>query len=314
MALPIHTRLQKLRQFPPGRASRAAHDVIALALPLGYAVQLHPFADAVHSTARIYIDRRALRFGQSEARGEGEARKIDKPVDVRLGFIHDTARRWVADLPGTPEAEAGARLLKRYFPRGLRAFVRAPYEEELIQLEAMLDGLAGDDAELPALLHIEHHVAALRALAPKYAAALRYRDKVTPGELAQAWRAVHVSVIELVCAIITVVRDEARRVTLLAPIFEHDDQLAAIYARRQRGQSVDDADVDLDLEAIEEADRTDADLDIDAHDDEADRAAAEAADEAAADAPRAEAPADAANDAGLAEGPELRPLDAPERG
>lgn len=248
MAMPVHTRLQKLRQLPPGRARVAASNVARVAYPLGY-LQIRPYVDGVLDRAREYVRIRALRFGQIQARGDGRAGKIDRKCDVRVGFIHDTAKRFVNELPGSEEAEAGERILRRYFPRGLRAVVQAPYEEELIQLQIMVDGLSGPDAELARVLTVEHHVAVLRDLTPLYEDALKYQDKITPGELADAWQAVHRAVIELFCAIVFVV-DEEHQADVLAPILDQDDRLAAIYARRRSGQAVEDVDLDEEVAEI----------------------------------------------------------------
>ncbi len=246
MAMPVHTRIQKLRQFPPGRANVAANNVAGLAYPLGY-FDLRPFIDGALHATRDYVYVRSLRFGQIQARGEGRAAPIDRRCDVRIGFIHDTCARYVRDLPGSEEAAAAEKVLRRYFPRGLRAFVQAPYEEELIQLEILVDGLSGPDADLARTLTIGHHLAVLVELRPQYAAALEYEDKVTAGELATAWQAVHQAMIELFCAIVTLVRDPEHQAKVLAPIFDQDDRLAAIYARRRSGQNVE-GEIDLDDE------------------------------------------------------------------
>lgn len=251
MATPVHTRIQKLRQLPPGRAHQAASNLARVAGPLGYDA-LTPYADAVREAARTYVGLRTRRFGERKARGEGAAAKIDRVVDVRVGFIYDTVARYAVDLPGTDEADIAERLLRRHFPRGLKAVVQAPYEEELIQVESIVRSLTGDEAEAARRLTITHHVAALEELLPRYAASLDKQERVSPAALKAAWQGVHTSVLELAFAVVILVRDEAHRARILAPIFEQDRRLAAVYASRQKGQSVDELDLDAEVEALED--------------------------------------------------------------
>ncbi len=250
MAMPIHTRIQKLRQFPPGRARQAASNVERIAFPLGYHILL-PHTRAVTAAARDCLRLRTLRFGERTARGGGEAARVDRVVDVRLAFIYDAARRSAADLPGTPEGQAGERIVQGYFPQGLKPVVSAPYEEELIQVEALVEGLRGPLAADVELLSIERHVAAVEVMLPRYAEALDKRSRVTARDLRAAWLAVHHAVLELAFAVVIFVPDPAHRETIIGAIFEQDDRLAALYARRQRGQVIEA--VDLDEAALDEA-------------------------------------------------------------
>lgn len=246
MAMPIYTRIQKLRQFPPGRARQAASNVERVAFPLGYHV-LHPYTRAASAAARAYVGLRHLRFGENRARGDGEANRIDRTMDVRLGFIHDAANRSANDLAGSAEGDAGARIIRGCFPQGLKPVVSAPYEEELIQVEGIVEALRGELADDVELLAIGRHVDVVEALMPQYAEALDKRRRVSAGELRTAWLGVHHAVLELAFAIVLHVPDPEHQALIGGPIFEQDDRLAALYARRQRGATMDVVDLDVDL-------------------------------------------------------------------
>lgn len=292
MDITHYHRIQKLRRTPPGRGAQAADNVQQIAEPLGYP-QLTPFTEAVVEAARFYVDLRGRRLAQRDARGDGEAAEIDKPIDTRVGFIHDTCRKYAVEMPHSEEGRAGKYVLRRYFGRGLKAIVNVSFEEELILVEHVAHGLRTVDARLVDILTIEHHVAALEELLPRYRAALAVEDKVTAGELGAAYEALQMRYLDLVWAIVTLVRDDAHRAALLAPIFEQDDRIAAVYAARRRGQAPAES-LDLDAEADELLDDELAEAD-----------AARAAEEAG------EAPADAEAERVAAEDADATPDGAP---
>ncbi len=304
MQLVTLDRLRKLRRTVAGRTLQAGTDVERLAGELNHPAVI-PYAHRARDAARGHIDLRTGREAQRTDRGDGQTKPIDTETDIEVSIVHDTAKRYAERMPQSAKGKAGARILRHYFRRGLAAVIRVPYEDELILVEHLHEGLTGRHAADAAVLGLTGNVEAIGRLIPQYRASLAAEERISAQAVADAYEALQVAWFELAFAIVTLVRDEDDRVAMLAPVFEQDDRLAALYAARRSGRS--DVDLDtLDDEAdAEAAALLDAELAEAETNREADLAAeAERVAEEVAPAPEAE-PAEAAPEA---DPPALRPL------
>lgn len=247
MSLHDIDRLGKLRRVPPGRARQAASNIEAIATRLDQPALL-PFTERTKDAAMRYVEIRGRRASQRDARGDGRAAERRKPVVTRLAMIYETGRRFSVDMPDSPEGRAGAQLLRVYFPLGLGAVVNTAYEEGALLGDCIAQGLSGPHAELAEALFIQHHVAALQVALPALHEALDVTDRVSAEDVADAYEALQVCYAEMAWAVMVLVREPRDRAALLAPVFDQDDRLAAVYAARRRGQAVAEV-IDLDAEA-----------------------------------------------------------------
>lgn len=287
MNLALIDRIRRLRRTVAGRLIQVTVDVQRIAGERNHPA-IVPYADRAEGLARRYIDLRTRRDAQRNARSDGKAGEIDTEVDIYVGLIHEAADRFFRRMPNSAKGKAGQRILRAYFRRGLAAVISIPYEDELVLVEYIHEGLIGPHAEDVRTLAVGPHVESLGALLPQYRDALAIEDRISATEVAEAYEAMQVAYFRMVFAIASAVPSDEDAESLLDPVFEQDDRLAAVYAARRAGQSVAGAidDPDAEAEAILDAELAEAE----ARDAE-DREAAAEAEQPAAEQPAAEQPA-----------------------
>lgn len=261
MNIVLIDRVRQLRRTVAGRLVQTTADIDrVLAQRRHPAIQ--PHVDAARAAAKSYIEIRTLRDAQLEQRGEGRAGEVDAETDILLAGIHDTSRRYARRLPNSAKGKAGRRILRVCFRRGLAAVTNIPYEDELVLVEYIHERLTHDLAADVQALGLAATVAELGELVPLYRAALALEEKITAADVAEAYEAMQVAYFRLAFAVVAGVEDADDRDALLAPIFDQDDRLAAIYAARRNGQSglTDDIeDPDAEADAALDAELAEAD-------------------------------------------------------
>ncbi len=309
-------RVRKLRRQVAGRIVQATDDV-QRALDAARHPWLVPLIEAAQRDARAQLEITLRRQAQQVARNEGRAGETDAETDIVLATMHDTAKRYARRMAQHPKGKAGKRILRVCFRRGLAAVINAPYEEEVVLAEYIHEQATTALADDFRLLGLSDAVDELGRLVPQFRDALAMEDRISAAEVAAAYEAMQVAWFRLAFGVVAMVDDAEAQAALLAPIFDQDDRLAAVYAARRSGQPIAEA-LDPDAEALLEAE---AEAEAAARAEEV-AAGVEGAraegegdvevdDEPIGDAPDAEPPvgADAPEaDGGAAEGDQPRPL------
>ncbi len=288
-------RVRNLRRTVGGRLVQTTADMDRVLAQRRHPV-IEPLVADARGGAKGYIEIRTLRDAQLEQRGEGRAGEVDAEADIILAGIHDTCRRYARRLPNSPKGKASKRILRACFRRGLAAVTNIPYEDELVLVEYIHERLTTDLAADAALLGMAPAVEELGEIVPLYRDALSLQEKITAAQVAEAYEAMQVAYFRLAFAVVSMVENAEDRDALLAPIFDQDDRLGAIYAARRAGQtglSDDIADPDAEADAALQAELDEAE------------AAREAEQAAGADEVRAEVEGGAPE----ADQPTVRPIE-----
>lgn len=233
-----------LPQLPTGRALFAFEQMrpaLAAADP-GLVAQLDAARDAA-AALRDLEGRWAAAAKAHAGAARGEAQAIDREVDKALGEIATLCAVLGRLGPDHPQGAAALAFSKRFFPDGVAPVIRAVFEEELRQVEAMLDAIDdGPAGEWAAALPIEPYVAALRTLAPQFRAELeRSAPQVVSFSAVRAERRrAHGELELLVAGIHYLIRDPATRAAAIAPLTFQVERHRAL----RRGRRTPSVDVD----------------------------------------------------------------------
>ncbi|MEZ4437365.1 MAG: hypothetical protein R3F65_33650 [bacterium] len=277
-------RIYGVRRFPPGRLFTVLLAMRQVAADAGLGELVDRLEGGVALVKR-YVDLRRLRQHRRLGRGGGQAKKIDRVIDDDIAEIAHIAGKEAERFPETRSGKAAQDLLDAFFVNGVAPITQIPYDEELAVVENMVPLIREKHADAVALLGLGRLVARIEAHLPLYRDALAPDDGVSSAELVAAYEAMQVALLKALGWVTVMVDDLDLRARLVAPMLEHDAQLAAHYAARRRGgtggaEDVDPADLDLDAEAREGSDEAAA----------ADAAAEAQADaDAAGDGPEADA-------------------------
>lgn len=248
MNIALIDRARGLRRTVAGRAIQVCADIdrslIQRPEPL-----VQDRLQRLRHQSRVYLDHRQRRDAQRTTRGDGRAAAADAQADIHLGIIYDTCDRFVRRAPHSPQGQAAQRILHRFFRRGLAAVVSIPFEDELVLAEYIHSALIAEHAADIATLKLEGQIEALGMILPEYRAALAREVTVTAQQVAEAYEAMQVAYFKLVFTIIGTVDDPDWIDTLLAPVFDQDQRLAALHAARRSGRN--NVGLDLDAEAAE---------------------------------------------------------------
>ncbi len=255
-------RIFGLRRFPPGRL----FTVLLAMRMLAIREALDELIERVETgldRVRRYVDLRRRRQLRRVGRGGGEARKVDRVIDDDIAEMSHIAGKEAERFPNTPSGDAARALVDAFFANGVAPITQIPYDEELAVVENMMPLMRAEHGEAIELLGLERLVARVEAHLPLYRDALAPDGAVSAAELAMAYEAMQVGLLQVVGWVVVMIADAELRAELLAPLFEHDAQLAALFSARRRGsaggeEDVDTDDIDLDEEAraaLEEARR-----------------------------------------------------------
>ncbi len=251
-ALTLNVFSQNLgrRRLPVGRFTVAVGGTKTRARRRGSDRVVALCAAALTAAGR-FIDLRRRRTARRDARGGGAAMAADKRVDARTRSVYKHLTSCVETYEGEEKGKAAQRLLDEYFPEGLGAIINAPYEEELVMVEHIVEAFNGPEAALIDGLGARMFVDAVDAVLPEYRDALALEELVTATEVAGARDAMHLLMLRIVATILADHGDDLEALReLMAPIDDQTKRLGELYAARRRGQSTGG----LDLEANEAAD------------------------------------------------------------
>ena len=242
------TDLIQLSTMPTGRIiwtlTRLAS--VALQRQQGW-LQPHLDAPLSHARETLSMERawRASRDVRSGARPGAAA--LDPKVDQALSAIYKNASTMLQTLPGTPLGDAASVVLTAYFPLGLAAVTQQPMITELIDAEAIVDGLRTTHAAQLQLLGMLPLLEHLERLLPDYSLALSQPNKraVEFSQLAARRAQDHHNLCVLTARLITRLDDHPDEASAIDALWaEIDASQEAVRALRKSRRVVSDVDPD----------------------------------------------------------------------
>ena len=238
MVIKGYTSRVNLRIQPPGRAKQSLISTRAIAQAENDPALLRICDYGLEGVAR-YVDLRARRRIQRVARSAGEARTIDRAVDIFIGDIVQALKRVPGRYPHHPERHGWARiLLDTYFPDGALAITNLPYEEELIVAEYIHHHLTTEHAAWCAELRIMGLLEDLGEILPAYREALTPDELIAVDDVNAAFDQIQHALCAAVAHVLARfwrVEDSERRDHHLRPILDQDTRMAELLAQRRSG-------------------------------------------------------------------------------
>ncbi len=246
MVIRGYTSRVNIRIQPPGRAKQSLTGTRSIALADGDA-PLVAICDYGLAGVATYVDRRARRRIQREARSDGQARTLDRAVDTFIGDIVQALKRTPGRYPHYPERhEWAAHLLATFFPDGALAITNLPYEEELVIVEYIHHHLSTEHRLWCRALRIEGLVDDLGEVLPAYREALTPDELISVDDVNAAFEQIQHGLCAAVAHVMARfwrVEDAEERERRLRPIFDQDTRIGELFAARRRSG----ADVPIDI-------------------------------------------------------------------
>ncbi len=249
MVIKGYTSRINLRLQPPGRAKQSLITTRALADAEPDPTLLR-ICDYGLDGVGLYVDLRARRRIQRVARSAGEARTLDRAVDIFIGDIVQALKRVPGRYPHHPERHEWARvLLATYFPDGALAITNLPYEEELIVAEYIHHHLTTEHADWCRALRIMGLLDDLGEILPAYREALTPDELISVDDVNAAFDQIQHALCAAVAHVMARfwrVEDSERRDHFLRPILDQDARMAELLAaRRSNGGGGDVVELDV---------------------------------------------------------------------
>lgn len=248
MVIKSYTSRINIRIQPPGRAKQSLITTRAIAEAEGDPTLVRICDYGLDGVAR-YVDLRARRRIQRIARADGEARTLDRAVDMFIGDIVHALKRVPGRYPHHRERhDWAATLLATCFPDGAQAITNLPYEEELVIAEYIHHHLTTDHPEWCRALRIARLLEDLGEILPAY------RDALTPDELISVddVNAAFDQIQHGLCGAVAHVmgrfwraEDHTIRGRYLRPIYDQDERMAELLAQRRSGGEELELDVPM---------------------------------------------------------------------
>ncbi len=264
-----------INRMPTGRALYALKEMHKVASQRGLEdveAATEVAVEQGNRAVRVEFSYEQSRADNSDARGK--AVELDNRLDAQIGAIQSlVAARKVGD-EDDPVVKAARRVLEVVFPRGVAPIIHQSFEVQLGIMKVMLETFDGDLASEVELLGIEREVQRMGQLVEAFEEELATAEAnvTTFDEVREARELLHEYVAIVVGQVIAAYPslDETatrERESLLAPLNDQQERVAADYRRRRRVTDVDpDTGEELqedDEPIIDDAPPIDAELDED---------------------------------------------------
>ena len=261
-----------INRMPTGRAVYALKAVHKQAKKRGLSALEQATSVAVeqgNQTLRVEFSYEQSRDDHSAARGK--AVELDNRLDAQIGAIQSlVAARKVGD-EDDPVVQAARRVLEVVFPRGVAPIIHQSFEVQLGIMKVMLETFDGDLTSEVELLGIQREVQRMDRLVDAFQKELATAktNHTTFDEVREARELLHEHTALVVAQVIAAYpsldeQTTADRESLLAPINDQQERVAADHRRRRRLTDVDpdtgEVIPDVDRPTVADEPPTDTDL------------------------------------------------------